>query len=60
MTSDEKGLAAIAKTAIEVMGPKEEPMDSLANRAMGNIQQNGVSNDVRDMAKTALDNLNGG
>lgn len=38
MTSDEKGLAAIAKTAIEVMGNQPEPMDSLAKRAMGNIQ----------------------
>ena len=59
MTSDEKGLAAIAKTAIEVMG-RPEPIDSLARRAQENIQNNGVSDEVRHMAKKALANQEGG
>ena len=59
MTSDEKGLAAIAKTAIEVMG-RPEPMDSLARRAQENISENGVSDEAKNLAKKALGNQDGG
>ena len=48
----------IARAALDAMDG--EPIDSLARRAMDNLNNNGVSNDVRDMARKALDNLNGG
>lgn len=37
-----------------------EPIDSLARRAMANLNNNGVGNDVRDMARRALNNMDGG
>jgi hypothetical protein len=58
-TGDDKGLAAIAKTAIEVMA-RPEPMDSLARRAQENIKENGVSDEARDLARKALGNQDGG
>jgi hypothetical protein len=37
-----------------------EPIDNLARRAMANLNNNGVGSDVRDMARRALDNMDGG
>jgi len=35
-------------------------LENLAKRAMVNLKKNGVPKDVKNMAKQALDNLNGG
>ena len=58
-TGDDKGLAAIAKTAIEVMA-RPEPLDSLARRAQENMNENGVSDEAKDLARKALGNQDGG
>ena len=51
------GMKAIARTTLDIMGP--EPIDQLSRRAMGNVQRNGVTPEAREMAKSALQKLDG-